>query len=288
MKTNNASFPYPVLGVKDDVSPLLVDGECIKFLDPIKTKTEFKFHIDLHQENEDIEKLIQLGKAEYICEVECSATFFRKCFVSSEPSIDISLSRKSIRGHINFNCFVVAKESIKQYTNSGFHADYSGFSFDLERGDSLVIFPAAEYNTDVTYEKLYAVGSFMQIIEQLPTESRIVFDLDGDKILIKLPSPLFQQYKTFGNNFPDIIHASIVQNALICALQKLPSVKDSGYLWVDCLKQRFETDPLLQKYNLEDEEIDYNEIMNMASDILQNPLSRMMGSLGSINDQIEG
>ena len=144
MKSNSACFPYPVLGEKDDVTPLLVDDD-IKFRDPVKTKTDYLFHIDLHQGNREIAELINRGCAEYICEVECRSTFFRKCFKSAGPSIDVILSRKAVRGHVDFNCYIIAKQDIPGYSNSGFHSDYGDCTFDLEKGDLLAIFPAAEY-----------------------------------------------------------------------------------------------------------------------------------------------
>ena len=53
MKYKNVSLPYPVLGIYDDVYPLLGD-DCIQMSDPVKTATEYQFGIHLKQGNKDI------------------------------------------------------------------------------------------------------------------------------------------------------------------------------------------------------------------------------------------
>ena len=77
MKYKNVSLPYPVLGIYDDVYPLLGD-DCIQMSDPVKTATEYQFGIDLKQGNKDIAQLVNEGKAEYACEVTCRGTFLRR------------------------------------------------------------------------------------------------------------------------------------------------------------------------------------------------------------------
>ena len=63
MKYKNVSLPYPVLGIYDDVYPLLGD-DCIQMSDPVKTTTEYQFGINLNQDNKDIAQLVKEGKAE--------------------------------------------------------------------------------------------------------------------------------------------------------------------------------------------------------------------------------
>ena len=74
MKYKNVSLPYPVLGIHDDVYPLLEDG-CVKMETPVKTVSEYRFGITLTQRNKDITALVAQGKAEYACEVTCKDTF---------------------------------------------------------------------------------------------------------------------------------------------------------------------------------------------------------------------
>lgn len=280
MKYNNVSLPYPVLGINDDVYPLL-DEHCIVVAEPIKTATEFKFIIDVTQHNDEISSLISRGKAEYACEITCSDTYLRKCIHSSEAHFEITIPRRDVKGRINFQCFIAAKTAIKGYTNKDFNEDYYGFSFDIEIGDMLVLFPLISYNTNIKFDKLYAAGSFMQIVEAADNVESTWFDLDEDKIMIQMPRPLFLQYQRIGSQFPEIIHSSIVHNALVYALWHLEDYKDKGKLWVDSLLLRL-NEAEFSKFDL----TDMSQVYKVADILLQNPYKRLLDSLEKLNETL--
>ena len=286
MKFNNISLPYPVLGNNDDVYPLL-DDDCMKMADPVKTPTEYIFHIDLSQRNKEIEGLISSGKAEYACEVSCNTTFLRRCEHSSEPHFDIHLARTDVIGRINFQCFVATKVPILGYKNKDFNEDYYGYKFDLDKGDLLVIFPSGAYNTNIKYDKLFAAGSFMQIVEAAEGIDRTWFNLDENDILIELPHDLFEQYKRIGNLFPEVIHSSLVHNALVYALSNLSDYADSGKTWSDSLIQRLQ-EPEFQQYDIESLGKDFSQAYKLADDLLKNPYKRLLDSLEKINNNLKG
>ena len=179
MKYKNVSLPYPVLGIYDDVYPLLTD-DCIQMADPVKTATDYMFCIDLHQQNKDITQLVSEGKAEYACEVTCRSTFLRKCYKSSTPHFEISLGRTEVNGRIEFQCFIAASESIPNYNNSDFNEDYHGFTFDLEVGDMLAVFPLAWWNTNVKFDKLYAAQEDQKMIAGIKSAAK--FKYGGKKL----------------------------------------------------------------------------------------------------------
>ena len=279
MKYKNVSLPYPVLGIHDDVYPLLEEG-CVQMDDPIKTTTEYHFGISLTQRNRDITALVAAGKAEYACEVTCKDTFLRRCWHSSTPRFDITIGRKEVCGHIDFQCFIAAKVDIPDYTNSDFNEDYYGFSFDLEVGDMLAVFPLAWWNTEIKFDKLYAAGSFMQIVEAADGIDKTWFNLEEQRIMIEMPHDLFVQYQRIGNSFPEVIHSSLVHNALIYALSSLGEYQDKGKLWADSLMARIADDPLLQQYDLSD----MAQVYKVADILLQDPYKRLLDSLEKIAD----
>ena len=278
MKYKNVSLPYPVLGIHDDVYPLLEEG-CVQMADPVKTAVSYIFSIDLTQRNRDITDLVTEGKAEYACEVTCKDTFLRRCYHSKEPHFDITLDRKEVNGHIDFQCFIAAKVDMPGYTNSDFNEDYHGFTFDLEVGDMLAVFPLAWWNTEIKFDKLYAAGSFMQIVEAADGIDKTWFNLDNDRIMIEMPHDLFVQYQRIGNSFPEVIHSSFVHNALVYALSNLGEYQDKGKLWADSLMARM-ADPQLQQYDLSD----MTQVYRVADILLQDPYKRLLDSLEKIAD----
>ena len=285
MNYNNVSLPYPVLGINDDIFPLLED-DCIEMEEPVKTPTDYQFFFTLKLKNTDIANLLSSGKAEYICEVSCKNTYLRRCFHSQYPNFKIVLSRREVNGRINFNCFVVAKEAIPQYNNSLFNEDYQGFSFDLNIGDMLVVFPQAFYNTNIKFDKLFAAGSFMQIVEAEKGVDKTWFNLDSDRILIELPHELFEQYQRIGNAFPEVIHSSLVHNALVYALANLPDYIERGKLWSDSLIQRLQEEEFRQ-INIDDFQNDMNQVYKVADALLQDPYKRLFDSLEKFSDKKE-
>ena len=277
MKYKNVSLPYPVLGIYDDVYPLLGD-DCIQMSDPVKTATEYQFGIDLKQGNKDIAQLVNEGKAEYACEVTCRVTFLRRCYKSSTPHFDITLGRTEVNGRIEFQCFIATCQPIPNYSNDDFNEDYHGFTFDLETGDMLAVFPLAWWNTNVKFDKLYAAGSFMQIVEAGDGIDKIWFNLNEDRILIELPHDLFVQYQRIGNSFPEVIHSSLVHNALVYALSNLSEYQESGKLWADSLQLR-----LAELHVLTSElKNDMSLVYKAADMLLQDPYKRMLDSLEKI------
>ena len=278
MKYKNVSLPYPVLGIHDDVYPLLEEG-CVQMADPVKTAVSYTVSIDLTQRNREITDLVTEGKAEYACEVTCKDTFLRRCYHSKEPHFDITLDRKEVNGHIDFQCFIAAKVDIPGYTNSDFNEDYHGFTFDLEVGDMLAVFPLAWWNTEIKFDKLYAAGSFMQIVEAADGIDKTWFNLDNDRIMIEMPHDLFVQYQRIGNSFPEVIHSSLVHNALVYALNYLGEYQDKGKLWADSLMARM-ADPQLQQYDLSD----MAQVYRVADILLQDPYKRLLDSLEKIAD----
>lgn len=278
MRFKNVSLPYPVLGVQDDVYPLLEEG-CVQMAEPIKTSTEYRFGISLTQRNRDITTLISEGKAEYACEVTCKDTFLRRCWHSSDARFDISIDRKDVCGHIDFQCYIVAKVAIPGYSNKDFNEDYYGFKFDLEVGDMLAVFPLAWWNTEIKFDKLFAAGSFMQIVEAAEGVERTWFNLDDERILIELPHDLFVQYQRIGNSFPDVIHSSLVHNALVYALNNVAEYHEKGKLWADSIIARMD-EPELQNYDLSD----MAQVFEVADILLQDPYKRLLHSLEIIVD----
>ena len=63
MNLNNISLPYPVLGISDDILPLLPEAP-ISF-ELSSDNYNYTFDIELHYENKDIQQLIDEGKAEF-------------------------------------------------------------------------------------------------------------------------------------------------------------------------------------------------------------------------------
>ena len=111
MNLNNISFPYPVLGSYDDILPapsqpkVSIDQDKINHI----------FDITLESNNSEVDALVADDFADYVFEVTCDLTRYRRCYKSKTPKITILIPRKSVAGRIVFNCTVTVKKDKQAY-----------------------------------------------------------------------------------------------------------------------------------------------------------------------------
>ena len=112
------------------------------------------------------------------------------------------------------------------------------------------------------------------------------FDLGGDKINIKLPTTMYNQYKEsiLGNKqFSTIIHSSLVFNALVTALLYINENEET--LWARTLKYRIDNSSELESFRSTLDDQDAEEVVKLAQVLLMNPYKRLFESLPGIMDQ---
>lgn len=284
MKTNSISFPYPVLGLSDDILPSLPE-DCI-VVENSSDIQNYYFDIILNYNNTDIEKLIRDGYAEYTCEVDCVKTLLRKSYPFKDPTFRITLPRKSVNGRVEFSCYISVKQHINSYVNNGFNEDYFGFSFNMEPGDILAVFPNFHYDVDIKYDKLQAASSFMVIREGIDEITK--FNFSGNRIEILLPPQQFQIYQNgVGNKYAEIIHSSLAFNALTCALYSINNYKETT--WAKTILYRLATEEELIAFAPEDPDSDatLEDVPELATILLKDPYNRMLNYLNSFTPETE-
>lgn len=277
MNLNNITFPYPVLGSYDDILPAPDKPE----VEISQDKKDYHFVIKLGYNNMGIEALVRNDFADYVCEVSCDMTRFRKCFTGKLLHFQINIPRKSVAGRINFTCTITLKKPLRGYVNSGFHPDYTNHSFDMEPGDLLGILGQFYYYADIKYDKLKAVGTFMEINEtedELPSTI-----LDRDKIELRLPTKLYNQYKDNPavNSKADILHSSLVLNSLMYALCRIERYSDKK--WAETIYYRIDTEPELVEF-MEQEAEDWR-VDKLAQLLLGKPYERLFDYLTKEKDE---
>lgn len=286
MKINDLSFPYPVLGIGDDILP----KPTFKGEPKVESNTvNYTFTVDFDMVNPTIRQIVSSGSATYLCEVTCSSTLFRKSFRSQTTHFEIVIPKTHLGGRVDFQFTITVTEPIKSYTNPQFHEDYKGFSFDLEPGDLLGFLGEFSYDVDIKYDKLKSVGTFMQITEG-PTLKLARFNLGGDKIDIQLPTTLYLQYRhsIMGNmRLANIIHSSIVFNALVTALLDIQNFGNT--LWARTIKYRFDTEATFEDLREQNalEDLETDAVIELAQRLLSDPYGRLFSTLRQILDDDE-
>lgn len=288
MKLNdNIMFPYPVKGIADNVVSPPIEVS----ISDESTSSEFIFCINVISLNDDdIQKLIDDGKAVYSCEISCSYTMLLRSVLNSHGHFRIRLPRKRVGKRIDFTVTVLAKKPIENYTNKNFHPDFlnQGFIFNLNPGEVIAKVATFHVDADISFEKLKAIESILVVRQHYSEEAkRVDVNCDGDKIEVLLPASLYSQFKgglAYDRRFSSSFHASFVLQALSIALTHFRHYLGMEKLWARVLKARFLTQAeLFSDFDLNGE-LDVEDAYQIAQIILSNPYDRMFKTLLTLDN----
>ena len=284
MKIDNVAFPYPVLGIGNDITSNFTWHYSVD-----QNNYEYLITIDVQLNNKSIEDYIKYDLADYICEIECISTFVRRCERSKDGHFEIKLPKSEVAHEVVFELSVVAKESIEDYENKELNPIYNGYQISLEPGDLMAYIGRDKFSADIVYEKLKRIDTYMIIREDTSiTQTEFKLDSVDGKIEILIPSSMYKHYKEEikGNsNYAAIIHGSLVFNALLSALYNIDTYPDR--LWARCIKTRIEKDPEIAKLNIDpSDEDDKEQLPKLAQALLGDPFKRLFTGIEKIHESL--
>jgi hypothetical protein len=282
MKIENVSFPYPVQGIGNGIESRSLWQYSIE-----QNKAEYILTIDVQLNDKSIEDYIKYDLADYVCEIECTSTFLRRCERSKDGHFEIKLSKSEIAREVTFELSVVVKEPIEDYTNTQLNPIFIGYEINLEPGDLLAYIGKDKFSADIIYEKLDKVSTFM-IIREDSQVTQTEIKLDTEKIEILIPSAMYTHYKEEikgSSTYSAIIHGSLVFNALLHALNNITSYPDK--LWARCIMTRIEKDVEIAKLNIDPtEEEDRVELPKLTQALLGDPFKRLFTGIEKIHETL--
>lgn len=299
MRIDNVSFPYPVLGISDDITPSLEDTGCANPNISVTDEGDcFLVNVELKLTNSDILEYIRQEKAEYTVEVHCRSTLYRNRVPSPEPVFSFKIKKVLLNDKLEFESFVVAKSDISEYKNAGLNPDYEGHIINLHKGDILVAYRKCAIPINIDLRNVRNMKSFMKVIKnENPNEHSVIYGLDGQKILIILPEEMMIEYNKKPsqssaeeeNHRRTILKASLYLEALTFALLNYKKHKDDGYMWVNALTYRMQ-EPDIREFceNLlanDGAELNYDDLFKLAHMMLNQPYLSMLKQISVKNDQ---
>lgn len=279
MKLNNIAFAHPVLGASDTMR-----GNSSLNWSVAQCEDDYECQLECIHDNDDLNNLVALNKAVYVCEINCSSTIYRVIEKSSSPSFTVSIPRKQVRGKVDCTVLLVAAEEIPEYNNSGTTELYAGFdSFYVEQGDVLGIFGEFSIETDIQYNKLKAVSSIMEVQPEAGLD-HVKVDLDGERITVFMPEEEYLIFSTEAISretlYAPIFFASLVESALVQALYELES--HSERVWAKTIKLRLDNEEIFK--TIKNDKAHYHEV---AQKLLGNPNEQLLHSLQIITERLK-
>lgn len=286
MDLRNKLFPHPVLSCSSDD---FVDSSFDFKLEAANGINEIILTADFDLENEELQLLIDENKAEFLIHIECSYTFFRTTFRTSNDHIVKKIPEKSLDGKVSVCAFIIARENLFNYTNSKFNSDYMGLKFDLKRGSILAI--GKQYNLNITkdIEDLVKIPSIFTICKSADSSDKLMkISIDGDKIAISLCESDFENYKLMSNifQFLPVFHSMIILPSLIYTFDILSKEDLADY---ETRRWYVSIEKMLEKRGIELNHDTLDEIPSyeLAQKLLDLPLNKALEAITSINSTDE-
>lgn len=288
MRIDNVSFPYPVLGISDDIKPTLEDTNCESpVINVYKEGNSIVISIQISLQNEDILNYIEKDDAEFSLEVSCPATLYRYCENFKMLQHTFSIPQTKLNVELNFETYVIAKRNIQNYTNRGLNPDYNGHVINLNRGDLLVAFRPSRKSLDTDLRNIRNPKSFISVEKNTDSQTKHVFyNLEDQKIQILLPESLFMKYQRIKDE-KVLFKASLYFDAVVYALNRFAKYKSKNYLWVRVLKNRMQEEAVLNAF---DDDLDdlfegevkediTDEIYKLAQIMMEFPYNGLMDKI---------
>lgn len=286
-------FPYPVL---TDFTDDYVDSKFDVLIEEVIHGFDRKLYFSATLKNDGLLQLIKDGKARFVYHLECSQTGFREAVQTNAKMKDYVLEHEKVRGKLQICPFIVATENISNYTNTAFHSDYDGISFDIEAGCVLAIGAPREMMIEPETDDLAKIPSIFSIIRNLDSSvTYMTVETSRERIIIQLPLEDFTKYGLLdsGTMLPDVLNTMVVIPALVFALDEIKREKpeeryqyeENGRLWYTTIKkvlqERFSCDIESRSFD------DFNTI-ELAQRIINEPLHRALDSLTQLSDSQNG
>lgn len=285
MKINsNISYPYPIWGWKDDYKSTINEEDIL--ITEISDKDNFVYELELLAQNEDIERLIEQGKAIYACVGICQTTFHHYYFTSENAKFTIAIPRKEVNNKIELKWMVLTKEAIPDYQSSLLNDDYQGgATFPL--GAMIGYITSFEINASIC-DELRSLDEIFVVVKNIESND-ISYSFDERKIKVKLPKSQLEIFNNYGGKYPAIMHSTIVYQALVLAITKLKDEDDSKD-WVYILKQYIDvmdSENIPSTDEIGDEGYTLEQAMEIANYILQDPIIRMFDDIKIAEQQAD-
>ena len=227
-----ATYPYPIWGIYDGFKGERPQG---KRHDPVRIpeKDVLAIEYEILNHNEGIDKLIVDGKAEYVCIISCSQTYYLQIEKPESLHFTVEVPCSKINNRFSFKVQIVASQQIDACECLDVNDVYDGIVY-YPKGAVIALIDS--YNIGVK-----ASGDLMdlsKIITRMFADVPYVENVLRERIVIKIPLQYREVYESVEGFCPSVVEATLVRSALVQALCEFHEHYEEENLdWVFFLKQ---------------------------------------------------
>lgn len=267
MRIGKRLFPYPILNSEKLYSHFKNSVFCLEYDEEISEDNQYYILKNLHCviENEMLVNLIETGKAEIVCVIECPSTMYRRNHILPIERIDLRIPLTDLNNKVFVSAFIVAKENIDNYYTDDFLDDYAGIPFSVEKHDILAADDGYVNNVDFNdLDDNKKSSIFIVIKDKSISNGTMQVEYDSERITISLPEDQWNMYdKTkripkYEGLYFSIIAIPALGYALSCLQKNDPNVDmlRIEYKWFDSFAEAYKkkhgtelTDDIYAKMN---------------------------------------
>ncbi|HUQ21188.1 MAG TPA: hypothetical protein VM099_16330 [Gemmatimonadaceae bacterium] len=282
-------FPHPVL---DPTGKDYPDCGFQTALIVEQRQNDFCLDASFDIGSQSVEGLVNRGKAQYVLQVHCPRTAFRRAFGSKKRSWDMQIEESLLRDSFSVTPQVVSVDDFS-YTSKEFAPIFRGMKFDIRRGYVLAIGQTLEYPADKDVDDLNRLGAIFQVIRNKKKTAEFAeYDLEGPKILVLLPPEQYARYDLYKARQPymELLVTSLILPGLTLAIDYMKTNRldagrdpgadgDSAQRWIRCLEKRLE--------QLGIDGYDTAESFVIAQRILENPVGRAFAAIDDRESKVD-
>lgn len=228
-------FPHPVLSFFSDD---FIDCEYQCAVKTSTTGTTFNFDVVAITSSKDLNHLLSNGKACHAIHVDCSSTRYREAFKSNMKKFSFHVDSKYINGRVQVSRFIVAEQDIPEYSNTNFHGDYNGVSFNIKKGDILALNETFTFDADKEIDPLKSIPSIFSVrVNKVENPPPIDIEL-SNKINVYLSESNYRKFKMLNQiqSLRPVVSQFILIPALVMVLDTLKNSQSIDLLQLEDLR----------------------------------------------------
>jgi hypothetical protein len=273
MKLTSRSYPYPVVGNRDDVPGAAFQAA----LEMSADKQTVYIDTSVKCSSKTINELIKKQNACFVLHVECSNTVYRRTFDFSETAHRVAIPSEQLNDLVEVNVFARATKELASYRVEKAHAEYGDVAFQVAKGCILAVGEGRVFPLDPNYDSLGRIGSIMNIQESIKDgDQPMIANFETDKIQIILSKKDFQEYKYLKalETVASSLMTAIILPVLVEAIHFASQNPDDSLRWVRVLTRKVES--LGKKMD--------GDALEIAQLILELPIKRTLASARMLTD----
>lgn len=238
MKLTERSYPFPVVGNRDDVP----GADFQATVEPSADPQLIYIDVLVSTSSTSLKRLIEEGKASYAVHVECSNTSFRITHLFEDEQCRLPIEKENLNNSVEVNVFAVARDHISGYTVDGQNAEYGNHRFEIRPGDILALYPGVQFFVERDFLSFERIDSILMILPYSDERERPMEALfDEDKIKVYLSRQDYNDYKLVRNSaLAPILSATIVLPVIVEAVRFAQNNQASENRWMRALSRRLE------------------------------------------------